>query len=92
MNLRVIKKDIEFLIGDFVEDCLLFAMLHPDKDLTKVEELIEKAGDLADDLFYRVNHPDKSSKKATKAHYKEIGHDLIKGLDDLCEGLSALAK
>ena len=92
MNLRVIKKDIEFLIGDFVEDCLLFAMLHPDKDRTKVEELIEKASDLADGLFYRVNHPDKSSKKATKAHYKEIGHDLIKGLDGLCEELSALAK
>ena len=35
MNLRVIKKDIEFLIGDFVEDCLLFAMLHPDKDRSR---------------------------------------------------------
>ena len=23
MNLRDIKKDIEFLVGDFVEDCLL---------------------------------------------------------------------
>jgi hypothetical protein len=57
-----------------------------------VEELIEKAGDLADGLFYRVNHPDKSSKKAVKAHYKAVGHDLIKGLDGLCEELSALAK
>ncbi len=92
MNLRVIKKDIEFLIGDFVEDCLLFAMLHPDKDLESVEQLINKASDLADSLFYRVNHPDKSNKKAIKAHYKAVGHDLIAGLDGLCEELSALAK
>ena len=35
MNLRDIKKDIEFLIGDFVEDCLLFAMLHPEKSSDK---------------------------------------------------------
>jgi len=43
MNLRVIKKDIKFLIGDFVEDCLLFAMLHPDKDIKGVENIINKA-------------------------------------------------
>ncbi len=92
MNLRVIKKDIKFLIVDFIEDCLLVAMLHPDKDIEGVEKLIDKACDLTDELFYRVNHPDKSSKKATKAHYKAVGHDLIKGLDSLCEELSALAK
>ena len=27
MNLRVIKKDIEFLISDFIDDCYLFMMI-----------------------------------------------------------------
>ena len=57
MNLRDIKKDIEFLIGDFVEDCLLFAMLHPEKDLGQVENLINEASDFADELIEKVNHP-----------------------------------
>ena len=90
MNLRDIKKDIEFLIGDFVEDCLLFAMLHPEKDVTAVESLINEASDLADSLFDKVNHPAKDVK--ARAYYNRIGAELLTGLDQLCEKLSALAK
>jgi len=89
MNLRVIKKDIEFLVGDFVDDCILYAMVHEDDNLEEVEKLIGDACALANDLFDRVNHPDKN---AIKAHYKAVSTDLLKGLDGLCERLSALAK
>ena len=29
MNLRVIKKDIEYFIGEFIDDCSLFVALNP---------------------------------------------------------------
>lgn len=90
MNLRDIKKDIEFLIGDFVEDCLLFAMLHPEKDMNKVEDLINEASNLADELIEKVNHPAKDVKP--RAYYNRIGAELLTGLDGLCEKLSELAK
>lgn len=90
MNLRVIKKDIEFLVSDFIEDCLLFAMFHEEVAAEKVESLMNEANDLAEDLFTRVNHPAKDAKK--KAYYREIVADLYKGLDSLCERLSSLAK
>ena len=90
MNLRVIKKDIEFLISDFIDDCYLFMMVHPDdKKAAEAEKLMDEACELANNLFDRVNHPDK---KAVKAHYKAISVDLIQGLDGLCDRLSALAK
>jgi len=90
MNLRDIKKDIEFLIGDFVEDCLLFAMLHPEKELGQVETLINEASDMADDLFDKVNHPAAGVK--ARAYYNRVGAELLTGLDKLYERLSALAK
>jgi len=89
MNLRVIKKDIEFLVGDFVDDCILYAMIHEDDNMEEIEQLINEACALANNLFDRANHPDKN---AIKAHYKAISMDLLKGLDELCERLSALAK
>lgn len=90
MNLRTIKKDIEFLIGDFVDDCLLFAMLHPEKELGQVETLINEASDLADSLFDKVNHPAPDVKP--RVYYNRVGAELLSGLDQLCEKLSALAK
>ena len=90
MNLRSIKKDIEFLVGDFIEDCLLFAMFHPDKEIEKVEDLINQASDVADELFYKVNHPASDVKK--KTYYNGVGEELLTKLDGLCEKLSALAK
>ena len=90
MNLRVIKKDIEFLVGDFVEDCLMFAMFHPDKDTAEVEKLINEANELANNLFDKVNHPAKDVK--AKAWYKGVSQELLAGLDELCKKLSALVK
>ena len=32
MNLRDLKKDIEYIIGEFIDDCSLFVTLNPGKD------------------------------------------------------------
>lgn len=90
MNLRDIKKDIEFLVGDFMDDCILFSMLHSEEEKAAgTEQLMGEACDLANDLFDRINHPDKAN---IKAHYKAVSQDLLTGLDGLYEKLSALAK
>ena len=49
MNLRVFKKDIEFFIGEFIEDCELFVILNPHKDAEKIDEIVEEAVDLYND-------------------------------------------
>ncbi len=55
MNLRVIKKDIEFFIGEFIEDCSLFVALNPDKASEGIAEVISAAVDLYNDLRDKVN-------------------------------------
>ena len=64
MNLRVFKKDIEFFIGEFIEDCELFILLNPHKDSEKIDQIIEEAVDLYNDLKQKAAHPEGS--KATK--------------------------
>ena len=41
MNLRDIKKDIEYVIGAFVDDCALFLSVHPGKNADEVANLID---------------------------------------------------
>ena len=90
MNLRVIKKDINYFISDFIDDCMLFAMFHEEKGYEKVEALINEAVELGDELYVKVNHPEKGAN--LKSWYKQVGKDLVAGLDELCKKLSDLDK
>lgn len=85
MNLRVIKKDIDYIIDELIADALL--MLNFDKSVEPafIEEIINEAIQLRDDLYKRVNHPDK---KNTKAHYRAVVDDLFEQTDKLFERLS----
>ena len=50
MNLRDIKKHIEYVIGAFVDDCALFLSVHPGKNADEVANLIDGAVDLYNEL------------------------------------------
>ena len=42
MNLRDIKKDIDYVLGAFVEDCSVCAAVNPDLSETKIAGLMEE--------------------------------------------------
>ena len=86
MNLRVFKKDIEFFVGEFIEDCALFEALNPNKDADEISQIIDEAVDLYNDLKCRANHPEGNKKAFYNAIYKE----MFEKLDALCEKLSAV--
>ena len=85
MNLRVIKKDIDFVIDELIGDSLLTLTFGKDIDPAYVEGIINEALELRDELYERVNHPDKSK---IKAHYSQITEDLYEKTDELFNKLS----
>lgn len=85
MNLRTIKKDIEYVIGGFIDDCTLFIALNPDKATEEIAGIIDEAVDLYNDLKDKVNHPEGPK----SAFYKGVRCELFDSLDSLCEKLSS---
>ena len=86
MNLRVFKKDIEFFIGEFIEDCELFVLLNPHKDAEKIDQIIEEAVDLYNDLKQKAAHPEGHK----KAYYTGLTKAMFEKLDELSEKLSTV--
>ena len=86
MNLRDIKKDIEYLVGEFIDDCSLFTAFNPERGTEKgLAKIIDEAVDLYNDLKDKVNAKVEGNKKA---YYNGIRKELVDGLDTLCEKLS----
>ncbi|MBR4801282.1 MAG: hypothetical protein IK041_00555 [Bacteroidales bacterium] len=89
-NLRTIKKDVEFLVAELVDDCFIYLELNGEEKMDKVGEIIGDALDLQDDLFDKINNRNPEI-KADK-YYKGVTKELIEGIDALYERLSALSQ
>ena len=85
MNLRVFKKDIEYFVGEFIDDCALFVALNPHKDADEISKIVDEAVDLYNELKYKANHPEGNK----RAYYMALTKEMFEKLDELCEKLSA---
>jgi hypothetical protein len=91
-SVRELKKDIDYLVFEVISDCFVYSNIHPDNKSDELTALISEAVEFRNDLIARVNNPDgKDNPKIVKAYYKTVGKDLLTGVDELFERLSALS-
>ena len=86
MNLRVFKKDIEFFVGEFIDDCALFVALNPHKDADEIAQIIDEAVDLYNELKCKANHAEGNK----RAYFNALTKEMFEKLDALCEKLSSV--
>lgn len=76
-NVRDLKKDINYVLGDIIEAVYIWEYTNTDKDTKKSEAIIDEAIATFDDLIAKVNDRSVENKKS---HFKAINNDLeVKG-------------
>ncbi len=88
MNLRDIKKDIEYVLGAFIEDCSVVAAVRPQTDET-VAALMEEAVNLYNELKDKVYAKAEGSQKA---HFAALRKEILEKTDALYTKLSDTVK
>ena len=88
MNLRDFKKEVEYFIGEFVDDCTLFIATNPDKSTDKMVDVQNAAIDLYNDMKDKANA--KVEKKDRKNWFAGLRKEMYEKLDALYEQLSAI--
>ena len=89
MNLRDIKKDIEYVLSAFIEDCSVVACVNPKITDANVSELMEEAIDLYNELRDKVNAKVEGSKKA---YYNDLRKEVLSKTDALYSKRSTAVK
>jgi hypothetical protein len=89
MNLRDVKKDIEYVLSAFVDDCYFLAACSPDISDDDLSNLLDEAIDLFNDLKDKVNVPVEGSKKA---YFNDLRKELLEKTDELYTKLSDVVK
>lgn len=88
MTLRDFKKDVEYFVGEFVDDCTLFMNVNPEQDTVKIAEVLDEAVDLYNDMKDRANS--KVAKDARKAWFSGLRKEMFERVDALYERLSEI--
>ena len=89
MNLRNIKKDIDYVLSAFVEECATCVAVNPKANDEAIAALMEEAIDLYNDLRDKVNVKVDGGKKA---YYDSIRKELLEETDALYTALSDVVK
>ncbi|WOD42571.1 hypothetical protein [Hwangdonia lutea] len=72
-NVRNLKKDINYVLGDIIEAVYVWEYENTDKDTKKSEAIIDEAIETFDTLIAKVNAKDVQN---PKAHFKAINTEL----------------
>ncbi len=76
-NRRDIKRNINNVLGDVIEECYSEMLNNPAKNENEINAIIDDAADLANDLMFRVNNAQDITKgKSVKTHFNKISEDL----------------
>lgn len=86
-NVRNLKKDINYVLGDIIEAVYIWEMSTSGKPSTESEAIIDEAIEKFDLLITRVNDKKAENKKT---HFKAIYSDLEETANQLVEKINAL--
>ncbi len=86
-NVRNLKKDINYVLGDIIEAVYLFEMSTTGKPTETTNALIDEAIMSFDTLITRVNEKNVENKKA---HFKQINVALEETATQLIEKINQL--
>ncbi len=86
-NVRDLKKDINYVLGDIIEAVYIWELTNPKKDDKKAEAIIDEAIVTFDDLITKVNQKDVENKKK---HFKSVKDELETRGRKLIDQINAL--
>ncbi len=87
MTLRDFKKDVDYVIGEFVDDCTVFLAINPNKATDEVATIIEEAVALYNSIKDKANASVEGRKAA---YYTGLRKEMCEKIDSLYEKLSSI--
>ncbi|MGK0308006.1 MAG: hypothetical protein ACI8RP_000964 [Urechidicola sp.] len=86
-SVKNLKKDINYVLGDVIEECYMWELINPKADAKKAQAVINEAIESFDGLITRVNDKKVENKSA---HFKSVQSDLETVAGKLLDKLNKL--
>ena len=72
-SVKNLKKDINYVLGDVIEECYTWELVNPSADTKKSQAIVDETISAFDTLISKVNDKNVENKRA---HYKSVQSEL----------------
>ncbi|HOK52527.1 MAG: hypothetical protein WHT29_02240 [Bacteroidales bacterium] len=80
-SIRKLKKNLNYLTGELINECLAYQYFNKEADPEKVEKVLTGIIENHNDLIYRIHHCNvKGDKKKVKEYFRSIIKDCEKSI------------
>lgn len=86
-SIKNLKKDVNFILADIIDDCLIWQLENPKKDAAASEKIISDTIETFDQMITRIN---KKGIENKKEHFRAIIKDLKESAGSLLERINNL--
>ncbi|CAL2074922.1 hypothetical protein [Tenacibaculum sp. 190524A02b] len=86
-SVKNLKKDINYTLGDIIEECYVWELLNPKEDTSKSEAIIDEAINTFDSLLDKIHSKNIENKKQ---HYRSVSKELESKAKELIEKVNNL--
>ena len=86
-SIKNLKKDINYVLGDIIEECYTWEISNPKADTKATEAIIDEAIEAFDALIEKVNSKNVEN---YKTHFKVINSELEQTAKQLIEKINSL--
>ncbi|HFX17900.1 MAG TPA: hypothetical protein ENK64_02000 [Flavobacteriales bacterium] len=87
-SIKDLKKEINYLFGEVIDEANYKQLLNPDVDGQQVEAIIEEAVAAYEDFYKQINEGRKAEDK--KAYFKNLTKAIEETADQLVDKINAL--
>lgn len=86
-SVKNLKKDLNNIIGEIIQNINLWELENSDKDLAKSEKLVDQCFDAFDEIIKKIHQKDVKNKKE---HFKTVSLDLTVKASELVASFNKL--
>ena len=84
---RILKKNVNYLFGDLIDECYLWMLINPEKDAAKANEIVDEAVEYYDDVMSRI--ASREIENANK-YFNLLNGEVEQRATELVEKINAL--
>ncbi|MEN8138197.1 MAG: hypothetical protein ABFR62_07180 [Bacteroidota bacterium] len=84
---RILKKNVNYLFGDLIDECYLWMLVNPEKDDAGANKIVDEAVEYYDDLMVKINKRDIDD---SKKYFGLLSREVEEKAEELVEKINSL--